>query len=381
MSIKKVLLKSGKTAYRITVNRGMINGKRKKIVRQRDSRSEARVLEAHLKLAVANGTYQDKEEIKQEAAKIKTFQDYYKQWWPIYVTTVESSTAYKTRGVFNNWLLPTFGHMKLTDISPSQIQAYVLKWSKDTVKAYRDRFIYLNKILTDAVNMELITKNPCQPVKLPAQPKKGVPVYWDANQIDKFFNCIDAVANPEQYTILLFATYTGMRREELCALRVGDVDLDNNVVSVSHALASGLNGMYEKGTKTGAGTRKVPLTPDLVQQLKKWVSIIGENVGEGYDNRWLFPAPNDWKRHIDINRPNTWFKKICETNNLQPKITLHGLRHSFITNMLRAGNDVSTVQHLAGHASPDMTLRVYSGLNLADAKIGMDKLQSYMKKA
>ncbi|MFC6202049.1 tyrosine-type recombinase/integrase [Lactiplantibacillus nangangensis] len=381
MTVKKVTLKSGKTSYRVEVNRGMIDGHRKIIVRHKDNRNEARVLEAHLKLAVAEGTYKDKEEIKEEAAVVSTFQDYYDQWWPIYVTTVESSTAYKTRGVFKNWLLPTFGNMKLTDITPSQIQKYVLEWSKDTAKAYRDRFIYLNKILTDAVDMALIAKNPCRPVKLPAQQKKGVPVYWDADQIGKFFACIDAVASPEQYTVLLFATYTGMRREELCALRVGDIDLDNNVVSVNHALASGLKGMYEKGTKTGAGTRQVPLMPDLVQQLKKWIHIIGESVGKGYDNRWLFPAPNDWSRHIDINRPNTWFKAIREANDLQPRITLHGLRHSFITNMLRAGNDVSAVQHLAGHASPDMTLRVYSGLNLSDAKMSIEKLQNYMKKA
>ena len=373
MTVKEVTLKSGKTAYRVRVNR-VVDGKRKPVVRQCRTKAEAGIVEAHLKLDIANGTFRDKRELKEEAPEIVTFRDYYQQWWPIYITTVESSTAYKTRGLFENWLLPTFGDMKLVDIKPAKVQAEVLKWSKSTTKAYHERFVYLRKILGDAVDLDLIPKNPCSPVKVPPMPRSGNPAYWSPAQIQKFFICIDCEADPEKYTILLFAASVGLRREELVALRIGNLDMASGTVKVERAIASGLEGMYEKGTKSGAGTRTLPLMPMLIRQLKVWLEVRG-----GCANDWLFPSPDDWSRHIDINRPNSWFKEVREAHKLTPKITLHGLRHSFITNALRAGVDVSAVQHLAGHASPEITLKVYAGLNLNDARDGISKLDKFMQ--
>ena len=38
----------------------------------------------------------------------------------------------------------------------------------------------------------------------------------------------------------------------------------------------------------------------------------------------------------------------------------HQLRHTFITQLFESGLDLKQVQYLAGHATPDMTLRVYT---------------------
>jgi integrase len=42
------------------------------------------------------------------------------------------------------------------------------------------------------------------------------------------------------------------------------------------------------------------------------------------------------------------------------EVRFHDLRHSFASNLLAAGVDVVTVSKLMGHASPQITLTVYS---------------------
>ena len=44
----------------------------------------------------------------------------------------------------------------------------------------------------------------------------------------------------------------------------------------------------------------------------------------------------------------------------QPKLTLHDLRHTFGSHLVRQGADVVTVSRQMGHARPSITLDVYS---------------------
>ena len=43
-----------------------------------------------------------------------------------------------------------------------------------------------------------------------------------------------------------------------------------------------------------------------------------------------------------------------------PKVTPHVLRHTFCTNMQRAGIDVKSLQYLMGHSNASVTLDVYT---------------------
>lgn len=378
MAIKKVKLKSGAVRYRVTVNAGLVAGKRKNIVRNVQSMQKARLLESKLKLDVANGLYDEND----TTPPVHTFSDLYNQWWPIYVQAVEGSTAYKTKQLFHNHLIPMFGSKTLTAIKTGSIQSAVSQWRETTTKAYKERFIYLKKILSFAVKMQYIEKNPADGVELPRGVRSGKsPVYWDNKQVARFLTCIDPNNDPEKYTMFLLMVSTGIRREELCALNVPDVNFKTSTLSINKAYATGLNGKESiKGTKSTAGMRTIPLTPKVTIQLKKWVALLDTGkIISIRDDRPLFPSPQHFEKRLGINRPNKWLKDIIEANHLTPRITLHGLRKSFVTNMIRSGVDVSTVQRLAGHSTPDVTLRIYAGMNQSDAREGIDKLAEYME--
>jgi len=45
-----------------------------------------------------------------------------------------------------------------------------------------------------------------------------------------------------------------------------------------------------------------------------------------------------------------------------PKVTLHALRHTHVSQLLSAGLDVVTVSRRIGHSNPTVTLGVYAHL-------------------
>ncbi len=56
----------------------------------------------------------------------------------------------------------------------------------------------------------------------------------------------------------------------------------------------------------------------------------------------------------------------------------HDLRHTFNTNMRKAGVDQSVIMKLAGHKTPSMFQR-YNTVDLADAKEAYQKLEEMLR--
>ncbi len=132
-----------------------------------------------------------------------------------------------------------------------------------------------------------------------------------------------AAGEPGFYqTLFLTAALTGMRHDELLALRWSDIDLQAGEIfvrrSLSWARLKGETGparprFYEPKTKSGI--RTLPAPAELLSAL----------------------------RRVGLRR-----------------VDMHSLRHSFASALIMAGAPVTEVQYLLGHSSPQTTLKVYS---------------------
>ena len=58
-------------------------------------------------------------------------------------------------------------------------------------------------------------------------------------------------------------------------------------------------------------------------------------------------------------RVTYWFRDLCDAAGL-PRIRVHGLRHSAATWMISSGASPKLVSQWLGHASPTITLTLYS---------------------
>ena len=167
------------------------------------------------------------------------------------------------------------------------------------------------------------------------------------------------------YAQAIVALFTGMRLGEVLALRWLNVDLDGKVIRVREALEeTKAHGLQVKAPKTRAGRRDIGL-PDIVvdalrdhrrQQLELRMAL---GAGKMPVDALVFPtlegghqAPSDASR--------AW--GLVADGLGMPEITFHGLRHTHASQLIDAGVDIVTISKRLGHASPDVTLRVYAHL-------------------
>src|SRR5215210_253017 len=65
-------------------------------------------------------------------------------------------------------------------------------------------------------------------------------------------------------------------------------------------------------------------------------------------------------RPLDPAYVTRLFQKIRTQGGPLPELTFHGLRHSWASLMIAAGNDLSIVSKLAGHSSVSITADLYT---------------------
>jgi site-specific recombinase XerD len=79
--------------------------------------------------------------------------------------------------------------------------------------------------------------------------------------------------------------------------------------------------------------------------------------------RFLDPQPPDGRllalrssKQALVRQLRTYLHKVCHSLGLSTRIVPHQLRHTFATEMLRAGVSFPVLMKLLGHTSPDMTM-------------------------
>lgn len=139
--------------------------------------------------------------------------------------------------------------------------------------------------------------------------------------------------HPKHRMILATLYTTGLRATELCRLQGTDIDSKRMVVVVHQG----------KGKKD----RQLPLSPDLLPQLRRYWRLYGLQ-------SWLFPG-----RRVSEPLTRHGVHHICaqagKDAKLKKAVYPHLLRHSFATHLLEAGMDLRSIQLLLGHASLNST--------------------------
>ena len=160
--------------------------------------------------------------------------------------------------------------------------------------------------------------------------------------------------------IISFLLGTGARRGEALALRWKDVDLGKSIVRIERSVEQTKGSLRFKAPKTKNGRRNVSISPWLVAELRAHRAKQQErrlSLGQG-------KAPDDalvFARWDGKTRAPHWLtQKFAHTMaTLKIDCTLHGLRHTHVSQLIAAGLDVLTISRRIGHASAAITLDVY----------------------
>jgi site-specific recombinase XerC len=186
---------------------------------------------------------------------------------------------------------------------------------------------------------------------------KTAPKAMDANAEIRWLRAVESWPHARDRAMALLPFYAGLRIGDIVALDVDDVRL---------SARKGALRVFGKGGKT----REVPVHPALAALLQAWL-----------DERAGWPGA-DRERALFLSRrggrptaraASNVFTAIATRAGLEDATTAHVGRHTFVTRLVRGGEDLITVAELAGHARLE-TLKVYSHPTEADKQSALRHL-------
>ena len=144
---------------------------------------------------------------------------------------------------------------------------------------------------------------------------------------------LDAAPGLKYKAALSVAYGAGLRAAEVVSLKVSDIDSTRMVIRVEQG----------KGRKD----RYVMLSPQLLELLRAWWRA-------GRPQGWLFPG-RDRVQPMTTRQLNRACHAAAQMAEINKRVSLHTLRHSFATHLLEQNIDVRVIQVLLGHAKLDTT--------------------------
>jgi integrase len=308
--------------------------------------------------AVHRGTY--------VAPKALTVGAYLDDWIAGHAVELKPSTVASYRSKIELYLVPAIGHERLQALSPSRLSLVFRdmheRGGKDgrpvsprTVEFAR---AILRRALNDAVVSRLIEINPVTGSKSPKKDGKPKHVTWTGEQAQVF---LGATADTRLAPLWQLALATGMRRGELMALAWQHLDLDAGIVSVERSTAQ-LGNELVTTTPKNHERRKVALDPRTVAALRAWRRQQAEERlawGAAYEDSESIVFTQENGQRVSPNAVSKAFLRAQAGLGL-PRISMHSMRHSHATILLRDRVPVHIVSKRLGHKDPSVTLNVYA---------------------
>jgi len=182
------------------------------------------------------------------------------------------------------------------------------------------------------------------PVKMPRFEKRPVDIITDDDFRGLLRTCEDKSVgrNRRDEAILMFLFDTGVRVGELVALKKDDLDMKRRTARV-----------IGKGRKW----RTVFFSPQTAIALQRYLQRQNavERESEVVFCGWRGKAMTTFGVHQML-------ATRAERAGVVSRVNPHTFRHTFATNFLRMGGDVSSLQRILGHSDVSTTIRNYAHL-------------------
>jgi site-specific recombinase XerD len=159
--------------------------------------------------------------------------------------------------------------------------------------------------------------------------RERLPVVLSPQEVERL---IAGAKNLYHRTLLLTLYGAGLRRAELCDLKVRDIDSHRMMLRV------------ERGK--GGRDREIPRSPTLLTALREYYRWMRPQT-------YLFPGTrHGWRADAPITAKVVWdaVQHAVRKAGIDKRVTPHTLRHSYATHLLEAGADLRTIPLLLGHA-------------------------------
>ena len=290
-----------------------------------------------------------------------TVDRWFVQWRDTY--KAPAGLTQKSLGVYdekyNGYIGPAIGSLALSEVRDLHLQTILNTQAGRPYSHVSKLRMVMQELFRQARRSRLIFFDPAEGLQLPETVKRSHrPITKEERRH------ILALSNTHPAGLwVLTILYTGMRPGETAALLWKDIDFERNEIHVYKAVESGTRTI--KAPKTPAGIRDIPMRQEIRDRLM---------AAQGDPDSPVFPSANGgirgasnlrrlWEsfaRDLDLRLGAKVKGGQIVQHAIAPDLTPYCLRHTFCTDLQRAGVPINVAKELMGHANISVTANIYT---------------------
>lgn len=306
--------------------------------------------------------------------------DYAAQWLELVTADMRPKNRELYVSSIQLHVLPIIGGKRMAEVQPDDARLVMIALADKSASLQSKVLNTMRKMFENAVDNELISRNPCAKLKAGGYKSKEKTALTN----EQAQTLLEAVHGTRAEPFVMLGLYTGMRREEILGLCWDCVHLNKKApyIEVKRALRwEKSRPIVSEVLKSDAARRSIPIPDFLAGYLKELQRPEGYVIGgeplsqTQFKNLWrivgnrmvgektyVVPYSPSRERATFIREKGAKSRggNFCYTIDFP--VSPHILRHTYITNLILSGADLKTVQYLAGHANIKITLDIYTHL-------------------
>ena len=234
--------------------------------------------------------------------------------------------------VINSKLLPFFGKLAVSEITPATVRKWqneLTSYTDENGKPFSKTYLktinnQLSAIMNYAVRYYGLKDNPCRAAGSIGKSHAEEMQFWTTDEFKIFLTNISD--KPVSRAGFLMLYYCGMRIGELLALEVCDVNLEACTVSITKSFQRIRSQDVITPPKTPKSNRTISMPEFLRDEVKSYT----DQLYKPHKHDRLFPCTKSYFEH----------EMIRGTKNGNPKkIRLHDIRHPYVKHKLKNLSD------------------------------------------
>ena len=281
--------------------------------------------------------------------KKELFCDYFDEWIRQYKEgTVRDVTLMKWTMAARR-LREIVPDLLLEDVDRRAYQKIINEYAKTHEKVTTEGFHHMLKAaVLDAVDEGYILRNPTRKVTVKGKKAKTKKKkYLSVNEVEKLIDVLDLKSNEMKYDwMILLAIKTGMRLEELLGLTVENFNFQNMTIKIEKAFDYKYTQEFVP-TKNKTSMRTIKMDWKTGMQFQNLLQ------GTEPEDRVF-----DFKKKFYASTINDYLRRECRQAHV-PEMTMHCLRHTHASILMYKEVSIQSISKRLGHASTDITQKVY----------------------
>ena len=291
----------------------------------------------------------EREQLNKVASSLDmTFESFVSRYREDKEGRIKENTWEMKNHIIDKKLLPYFGRLKISSITPQQIitwQNELLNYKDENGKSYSPVYLktihnQLSAIFNHAVRYYNLKENPCVKAGSMGKKKNREMLFWTKEEYLKFADAM--MDKPLSFYAFEMLYWCGIREGEMLALTPTDFDFQKGTVTINKSYQR-LKGRDVITTpKTEKSNRTILMPGFLVDEIQDYLKMqydIGEN------DRMFTVTKSYLHREMNRGAKEAGIKRI----------RIHDLRHSHVSLLIDMGFSAIAIADRVGHESIDIT--------------------------